>query len=171
MPRNEISESPTLRSSRRQGLTKPRRPQYSKMLIYMPYKIGLFSGFEGLCWLSPYGEWQPFVYEQPQQKSIAMLRSILGSKAIGGSPICCSTAVWTPVYRRVMRLRAVLHFPLDVCGFRVSTDSLKSAVWFDRLPCFTPRSCGCFGAVFVLAFFPCTHDLWGPCVRPVVFLV
>lgn len=70
-----------------------------------------------------------------------------------------------------MRLRAGLYFPLDVCCFRVSADSLKSAVWFDRLPCFNLRSCGCFRAVFILAFFPCTHDLWGPCMRPVAFLV
>ena len=37
--------------------------------------------------------------------------------------------------------------------FRVSTDSLKSAAWFDRLPCFALCSCGRFGTVFMLAFF------------------
>ena len=36
------SQSPTLRSSRGQGLTEPRRAQYPKILIYMPHKIGLF---------------------------------------------------------------------------------------------------------------------------------
>lgn len=136
----------------------------------MPHKPGLFSAFEGLCWLSPYGEWQPLIWEQ-LHKNIPVLRSILGSKALGGSPICCWTAVWTSVYRRVMRLRVVLYFPLDLCSCRVSSDHSRCAVWFDRLPCFALCNCECFGAVFISAFFPCTHDLWGPCMRPVVFLV
>jgi len=71
----------------------------------------------------------------------------------------CYTAVWTPVCRRVMRLRVVLRFCLDVYRFRVSTDSLKSAVKFDRLPRCALHSWGCFGAVFILAFFPCACDL------------
>lgn len=51
---------------------EPRRPQLSKTLISMPHKPDLFSGFEGLCWLSPYGEWQPLILRTtPQQYSSA----------------------------------------------------------------------------------------------------
>lgn len=170
MPRNEISESPTKRSSRRQGLTEPWEISVLKDAYLYAIQNRTFFRLWGTLLAQPIWRMAAFHLWTTATKKYSSAQKHIAQQGHRRKPNTLVNGCLDPSLQESDEIESSFAFSSRRVPFQ-GFHSLKSAVWFDRLPCSALCSCGCFGAVFILAFFSCARDLWGPCLRPVAVLV